>query len=118
MAAALLVAGWMAYQAAAPAEAGHHGGPKSSYSQLVYGNSSVRYNTTFVGGYLAEVTVIGCGNTNLDLYVYDEFGNLIAYDTFAGDVCYVSWVPRWTGHFTIVVTNRGAYANWFDIYTN
>jgi hypothetical protein len=113
-----LMAALMCAQAGLPLEAGHLGGPRANYGEIVYGRSSVQYDTTFVDGYLAEVAVVGDGDSDLDLYVYDEFGNQIVADRLPSDVCYVSWVPRWTGRFTIVVTNLGSIYNRFTIQTN
>lgn len=113
-----LMAALMGAQATLPLQAGHLGGPRAAYGEIVHARSSVQYHTTFVGSYLAEVAVVGNGDTDLDLYIYDEFGNLIVADTLPGDVCYVSWVPRWTGSFTVVVMNRGPVYNEFSIQTN
>ena len=64
---------------------------------------------------LAMVTVHGDGDTDLDLYVYDENGNCVASDTSLGDQCVVTWTPRWTGSFTIRVVNRGFLPNNYTI---
>lgn len=76
------------------------------------------YTVSFVKGYLAEVGLSGDGDTDLDLYVYDSNGNLIASDTDYTDDCYVNWVPRWTGRYTIRVVNRGRIANKYVLITN
>lgn len=86
--------------------------------ERVYANSTDTYSLSFVSGYLAEVLVSGDGDTDLDLYVYDSNGNLIASDTDYSDDCYVSWVPRWTGRFIIKVVNRGGVSNRYAIMTN
>jgi len=69
-------------------------------------NATDVYRITFRGGELAEVAVIGDGDNDLDLYVYDEFDSLITYDEDAADQCYVSWTPLWTAEFTIKIKNR------------
>jgi len=87
-------------------------------SRKVWGESYITDYVTFDGGYLAEVGVIGDGDTDLDLYVYDENGNAIESDTdYSGD-CYVSWVPRRTGTFIIKVLNRGKVYNNYILVTN
>lgn len=68
----------------------------------VYGRDT--YSIRFTGGRRAEVTVVGDGD-DVDLYVYDENGNLIGKDTRSGTVARVSWTPRWTGNFRVVVVN-------------
>src|SRR5260370_763016 len=44
---------------------------------------------TFEAGEVARVFVDGDGDTDLDLYVYDQHGNLVAYDDDDTDTCYV-----------------------------
>jgi len=93
------------------------GGPRSG-TDIVYGRNSISYQLGFVAGQRAEVIVSGNGASDLDLYVYDSNGNLIAYDEGYTDDAFASWVPAWTGSFTIVVKNCGNVANRFVIYTN
>ena len=76
------------------------------------------YTITFRGGELAEVGVVGDGDTDLDLYVYDENDNLIAKDIDYGDDCYVSWTPSWTGAFKIKIKNLGNVYNRYVLITN
>jgi hypothetical protein len=57
-------------------------------------------------GHLAEVAVIGDGDTDLDLYVYDPAGRLVAKDDDPTDRCYVRFFPRTSGTYTIKVVNR------------
>jgi hypothetical protein len=73
------------------------------------------FQATFRGGELAIVMVRGDGDTDLDLYVYDEAGKLVASDTDLTDQCVVTWVPRWTGRFIIRVVNRGYVSNLYRI---
>ena len=82
------------------------------------GNSYIDYTASFIANELAEVLVSGDGDTDLDLYVYDSNGNLIAKDTDYSDDCYVRWVPAWTGRYTIRIVNRGPVYNRFVILTN
>lgn len=76
------------------------------------------YKVKFRANELAVVTVIGDGDTDLDLYVYDANGNLIDSDTDYTDNCVCTWEPRWTGTFTIKVVNRGNVYNRYVIATN
>ena len=62
------------------------------------------YEWRFRAGRTAEVAVIGDGD-DVDVYVYDEYGNLVAKDDDSSTACYVSWVPRWTGKFRVEVRN-------------
>lgn len=99
------------------AQRGNINGPSRDYSS-VNGNSYMDYTASFVANQLAEVLVSGDGDTDLDLYIYDSNGNLIAKDTDYSDDCYVRWVPAWTGRYTIRIVNRGPVFNRFVILTN
>ncbi|MCW5908319.1 MAG: hypothetical protein KIS94_10690 [Chitinophagales bacterium] len=87
-------------------------------TRKVYGNSTYTDYLLFKAGELAEVAVIGDGDTDLDLYVYDENGNFIGSDTRSGDNCYVSWTPKWQGSFKIVVKNYGSVYNNYVLMSN
>jgi hypothetical protein len=93
------------------------GGPKYTKDQ-VSANSTDSYTVRFRAGELAEIVLSGDGDTDLDLYVYDANGNLIAKDDDYSDDCYVSWVPKWTGAFTVKVKNRGSVYNRYTLVTN
>lgn len=83
------------------------------------GNSTDSYaNVNFDGGRYAEVYTEGSGRTNLDLYIYDENGNLVCSDTDSSDIAYCGWTPSWTGPFTIKVINRGGSSNRYALITN
>ena len=69
-------------------------------------------------GEVAEVIVYGDGDTDLDLYIYDENWNLITSDTDYTDICICRWNPIWTGNFYMKVVNRGNVYNEFVIATN
>lgn len=92
-------------------------GPSRHYD-TVKGNCTDTYQVSFIANYLAEIAISGDGDTDLDLYVYDSNGNLIASDTDYSDDCYVSWVPKWTGRFVVKVVNRGPVYNRYVILTN
>lgn len=99
------------------AQRGNINGPSRDYA-AVNGKSYINYTASFVANELAEVLVSGDGDTDLDLYVYDSNGNLIASDTDYSDDCYVRWIPAWTGRYTIRIVNRGPVYNRFVILTN
>lgn len=79
---------------------------------------TVRYTIRFRGGEIARVVVSGDGDTDLDLYVYDENGNLITSDTDYTDQCVCTFSPRWTGPFIIKIVNRGRVYNHYVLATN
>ncbi|MBP5670914.1 MAG: hypothetical protein J6X49_00865 [Victivallales bacterium] len=76
------------------------------------------YERHFTAHERAAVIVSGDGDTDLDLYVYDENGNLIAKDEDNTDECLVTWTPRWTGKFIIKVVNCGSISNRYTIRVN
>jgi hypothetical protein len=96
---------------------GRRDGP-AAVTRRVHGNSSYTDYITFSGQSLAEVAIIGDGDTDLDLYVYDENGNLIDSDMDYTDDCYVSFRPKWTGTFKVVVKNRGSIYNDYMLMVN
>jgi hypothetical protein len=93
------------------------GGPKSGMER-VEAFATNTYTINFQAGKLAEVYVSGDGDTDLDLYVYDQNGSLIDFDEDWNDECLVRWVPNRTGPFTIVVKNLGRVWNRYYITTN
>lgn len=86
--------------------------------EILRPNHYITYNVNFVANSLAEVAVQGDGDTDLDLYVYDSNGNLVASDEDYSDDCYVNWVPKWTGRFVVKIVNRGGVPNRFVVVTN
>jgi hypothetical protein len=77
--------------------------------------STDRFHVSFFGDQDAAVIISGDGDTDLDLYVYDENGNLIGSDTDSSDDCVVRFHPRWTGSFRIEVRNLGRVYNQYQI---
>lgn len=90
------------------------GGPLYG-TDRVYSHSSISYTCTLKGGEITNIELKGDGDTDLDLYVYDMYGNLIAYDESYGDYCAVSIAVYYTSKFTIKVVNRGNVYNDFAI---
>jgi hypothetical protein len=66
---------------------------------------------SFRGGESASVYIEGDGDTDLDLYVYDLRGRLVAMDNDPSDVCLAEWVPQRTGVYIIKVVNHGNVYN-------
>jgi hypothetical protein len=87
----------------------------SSHVDKVEAYATDVYRVAFYGGELARVRVIGDGDTDLDLYVLDENGHVIASDTGDTDICELVWQPLWTGPFTIRVVNLGGVYNRYVI---
>lgn len=100
-----------------PSFAGAVGGSRYNNYRL-YANCYNTFGVAFHGGEIARVFVSGNGSTNLDLYVYDQYGRLIVYDNNYGDDCFVEWFPIYTTTYTIKIVNRGFYHNDYEISTN
>lgn len=84
-------------------------------TERVKARSTDRYTHRFYSGETVYIGVRGDGDTDLDLYVYDENGNLIDSDTDSGDDCLCIFTPKWTGRFTIMVKNLGDIYNEYRI---
>lgn len=96
---------------------GRLGGPGRIVSN-VSANSTDTYVIAFKAGLSAEIFVSGDGDTDLDLYVYDENGRLIESDTDYSDDCYVRWIPAWTGNYVVKIFNPGRVYNKYIMVTN
>jgi len=77
----------------------------------VYGHSTDNWPICLSAGDTTAVLVVGDGDTDLDVYVYDDNGYLIDSDTDASDRCFVSWTPLRAGCFMVKVVNRGRVYN-------
>jgi hypothetical protein len=80
--------------------------------------SYVDYQDVYLGGEIFWVTVVGSGESDLDLFVYDEFGNLLASDTGYGPVSQVWVLPYYTQWMTISVENAGGVVDCYTITVN
>lgn len=81
-------------------------------------NGTDVYEIDFEGGEPAQVGINGDNDTDLDLEVYDENGNLICDSTSSNDYETCEWTPRWTGMFRVEVHNLGDVWNGYRIVTN
>jgi len=96
------------------AYAGPVGGPKIS-NDSVLARASDSYDVSLNAGSNTRITVRGDGDTDLDLFVYDENGNLVGSDTDSTDFCIVDVNPKWTGQFRIVIRNLGNVYNQYSL---
>jgi hypothetical protein len=91
--------------------------PKTHQDTIQPGATDV-YTVVFNGGQLAEAGIAGDGDSDLDLFVYDENDHLVCRSTASTDREYCRWWPRWTGPFRIEIQNLGAVADLYRLATN
>jgi len=84
----------------------------------VHGGKADTYTITFRGGKLARVLVMGDGDTNLDLYVYDSEGREVARAVDDNCNCVAKWTPRRTGKFRVCIVNKGKVENDYSVISN
>lgn len=101
----------------AQASRGRVGGPGRS-TGWVSARGTTSYNISFRGGERAAVWASGPGRTDLDMYVYDQNGNLICRHIDYSDRMSCFWTPRWTGNFRVEVRNLGQVGVSFNMVTN
>jgi len=87
-------------------------------SEVVPARTIKTYSMTFLGGEVAVVAVVGDGDTDLDLEVYDAFGNLVASDHGPTDTAVVRFFPLFTQVYTVKVINHGYVHNRFSLGNN
>ena len=102
---------------AASESKGRSNGPGEVSERVLAGDTDV-YTVRFNGGEEAAVLVVGDGDTDLDLYVYDENDNLVCDDADSTDTMLCEWTPRWTGDFTVKIKNLGSVYNAYEMVTN
>jgi hypothetical protein len=80
-------------------------------TDVVLGRSIDTYKVALRGGEVTTVVVSGDGSTDLDLYVYDQFGDLVAKDDDLTDQCAVRFFVPGKAVYTIKVVNNGRVPN-------
>jgi hypothetical protein len=99
------------------AQAGSDTGP-GVYKEIspAYGSKTIpeRYR----GGEIAILELSGDGDTDLDIYVYDAAGNLVAFGVGVSDRERVTFTPTVTGNYRIEIRNLGGVFNRFQLRTN
>lgn len=96
---------------------GRIGGASKTLSRLPGGQTDL-FKVPFYGGSFAEIGVAGDGDSNLDLLVTDEGGNVVCLDRSYSDRIYCSFTPIWDGYFYIAVQNTGRIRNSYYLLTN
>lgn len=89
------------------------------FQRIDPGESLTLTNVIFEGGLPAQILVVGDGDGDLDLWVYDgNTGGLIGSDLSTSSVCAVTWTTRYEGPFTVVVKNVGDIYERFYVLAN
>jgi hypothetical protein len=96
------------------AEADPEGGPKVAHTR-VEANATDVFRVACWGDEVTAIRIQGDGDTDLDLYVYDEAGNLISSGTGYTDCEEVQVQPFYRQTMTIKVVNRGSVYNAYTI---
>ena len=99
------------------ANAGRLNGPGKD-TKICQANGSVTYYETFRGCEQARVAIVGDGSTDLDIFVYDMEGRLVAQGIGLTDIELVTWFPSRTQTYRIVVKNLGSVWNRYSLATN
>jgi hypothetical protein len=94
------------------------GGERKTHQDTVQPGGTDVYRVVFDGGQLAEAGIAGDGDSDLDLYVYDNNDNLVCRSAGSSDREYCRWWPRWTGPFRIEVQNLGGVPSFYRVATN
>ena len=107
--AGVLGCGVTGFAAAGRADDAGFGGPTPGLRVPAKGSDT--HSFTFRKGTRVNITVRGDGDTDVDLFVYDENGRLVAKDDELTDVCIVAFTPEETGRFRVEVKNLGNVYN-------
>ena len=91
--------------------------PETTTEECVLANSNDIYEVKCYAGEECAVLVSGDGDTDLDLYIYDQYGNLVAYDDDTTDTMYASWKAKRSGIYKIKIVNRGSVRNYYTMWT-
>lgn len=93
------------------------GGPRST-TDRVLSNSTDTWEISFRGGERGSIRVDGDGDTDLDCYVYNSSGTLVAYDNDLTDYCVLDWYQSSAGTVRLEIKNLGSVYNQYILSTN
>ena len=91
------------------------GASKGNDGKLNIGRIAEKF--AFAKGEYAAIWVGGDGSSDLDLFIFDAAGQVVAADQRPGDSCWVEFVPQ-ESEYTVVIVNWGDKANKFSIVFN
>jgi uncharacterized protein YcgI (DUF1989 family) len=102
-AAAALLAANLSLASLSPVSAGAIGGPKTTGWQTVEAEGADTYHISFRGNALAIIRARGQGD--IDLYVYDSDGRLVARDAAYDSTPVCVFTPHYSETYTVRVVN-------------
>lgn len=82
------------------------GGPVT-FVRDISANSTLRWQVMARGGEVWRVGAMGDGDTDVDIRVIDENGNVVCQDLGMSSTALCTVNPRWTGPFTVEIINWG-----------
>ena len=89
------------------------------FESFVYGNNECETcYITFKANEPAEIVIFSLDSADLDLYVYDEYGNPVVEDEKDDNDCKVVFYPPKTSEYKIQVKNRALHNARFQLTTN
>jgi len=82
----------------------------------------VELKVVYVANKLAEFVLIGDGDTDIDVQVFDAMGNKVVEDVdppeYGSDLCVCRWTPTVEQEYTIRIFNHGKVYNLCQAGTN
>ena len=81
----------------------------------VSAQQTVTWRVWAPAGAVVDVTVLGDGDTDLDLFVYSPSGRLLASDTDDTDLCLATFVMPASGYLEIRIKNWGRVYNEYEL---
>lgn len=85
---------------------------------FIHPGQTFTYSGYFFGNSYSFAELIGSGQSDLDIFIYDENWNLIDQSTSSGSYELAEWNPLWNGWFHIEVYNYGHRPSSFELYAN
>lgn len=96
------------------AEASPRGGAKRSVDRVLAYDTDT-YRVDLNGNERTVITLIGDGDTDLDIMVFDRWGNEVAADRDNTDVARVTFTPQVGGEYRIEIKNYGDVYNEYHL---
>jgi hypothetical protein len=93
-------------------------GRGESHSDRVMPHSTDIYNVRFPGGVTARATVVTGSGQDVDLFVFDQNGSIVAYDNGLESTGACTWVPEKTGEYSLRVSNTTGVSVDYTLFTN